>query len=111
MATAVQVFTLSMSSGTSFSSAMDLDLTPRWATLIVPSMASGSDVRIWASDSLSGTYRRMAYMGATGPALYTIASSVTDCAVPFPAYARFVKVQLSTATSNTAYTFKIVTGS
>ena len=111
MATAVQVFTLSMASATSLSSAMDLDLTPRWATLMVPTMASGSDVKIYASDSLTGTYRQMCYMGSTAPALYSIASTVTNCAVPFPAYARFIKIQLSSQTSDTPYTFKIVTGS
>lgn len=108
----VSVFTTSMASAATYTSAVDLQKAWNKLTLMIPTMASGSDVYVSASESLSGTYRRVFHSPNTNSATVAavfVTSGVTNCFVPLPNInMQFLKVELSSATTDTPYTFKII---
>lgn len=112
MSLEVSVFTASMASAASVTSAFDLQKAYNKLSVIIPSMASGSDVYILASEELAGTYRRVFHAPTTVSATVGaqfVTSGVTNCIVPFHnVHARYLKVQLSSQTVDTPYTFKII---
>lgn len=105
-----RAYSATVASGLTFSSAIDLGEAPQWLTLMVPTMASGADIRVFYSDVIDGTYLRGGVMNnTTGNALlYNIPSGITQAALNIPVYGRFIQVQLSTATTDTAYIFKVI---
>lgn len=106
----VKPFYTAVTSGLSLSSALDVGTTYRHMSLGIPSMASGSDIQIQVSDAIDGTYRTL-FHGPTvtsGTVSMVIASGVSNCVVPIPAlHHRYLKVRLTSATSDTAYTFTV----
>lgn len=108
----VCAFTGSMASGVSITGEIDLQKSWNKLSLVVPSMASGSDVYLLASEESGGTYRRVFHQptntSATVSAFF-VTSGVTNCVVPLSnVNVRYLKVQVSTATTDTPYTFKVI---
>lgn len=106
---ALSVFTKSMASAATFSGEIDLGVTYANYAIEIPSMASGSEVFINGAETTGGTYRRI-YFKATSatPVAIQIPSSVSNCIVNLnAALPRYVKVEVQSATADTAYTFRI----
>lgn len=108
----VSVFTVSMASAVSVTGAADLQQAWNKLSVVIPSMASGSDVYIMGSDTLAGTYKRIFHAPTTQSATVGaqfVTSGVTNCIVPLQnVHVRYLKVQLNTATTDTPYTFQII---
>jgi hypothetical protein len=100
----------SMASAVSVTAAFDLKKP--WATvgIGIPSMASGSDVYLLGSDD-NTTFRRVFHaptLASATPAAVTVTSGVTNCILQVGRLpVRYIKLQLSTATTDTPYTFTI----
>jgi hypothetical protein len=109
----VQVFSITtMASGATLSSAVDLQKAYNKISLVVPSMASGTDIYLHGSTELAGTYRRINHspnsVSATAGALF-ISSSISNCIVPLNnLHVQYVKVELSTAMTATTAAFKLI---
>lgn len=105
----VQGFAIGVDSGVTLSSALDLTRSFRLASIVVPTMTSGTDLYIQGSDSIGGTYRRI-YMISTAsvPAAASIPSTVTQAVVNMPIGCQFVKIELSTAMTATSAQFKVL---
>ncbi len=105
----VQAFSVGIASLVTLSSALDLSKSYRLASIVIPTMTSGTDVYIQGSDTLAGTYRRIYQMGATSVATAVfVASTVTKCVVGLPIGCQFVKIELSTAMTATSAQFQIL---
>lgn len=105
-------FSVTLSSGVTLSDQIDLGRGWDNVSLEVPTMTSGTDIYIQAASEDSGTFRRC-HHGLTNsldnPGAINIDSSVTQCFVPLDAVRlRYLKVELSTAMTATAATFKVV---
>lgn len=102
----VTYFTTTIASASTFSSAVDLQKSWADISLVIPSMASGTGMGIYASETLSGTYRVVKTVSASD---VTIASTVTNCVLPVAnIHAQYLKISLGTATTDTPYTFSII---
>lgn len=105
-------FTASMASGASATSEIDLGHSWHQVWVSIPSMASGSDVYFLGTTQSGGTYKRMYHAPTIGVATSTpiyVTSGVTNCIVAMPnLHMRYIKVQLSTATTDTPYTFQVI---
>jgi hypothetical protein len=98
------VFTASMASGGTFSSSADLQHGWGRIGVIIPSMASGSDVYFQGSEIFHRPNTVSATVGA-----YHVTSGVTNCIIDLGTYSgRYVRVEMSTATTDTPYTFKFL---
>lgn len=107
-------FTINVASNVTASSALDLGGAYNRVMLGIPTMTSGTDVCIQASDSESGTFRRIYHepkVDSTTPTLVQIASSVTNCFVPLNISAQFVKVEFTTACTASSHNFKFLCSS
>lgn len=105
-------FSTTIDSGVTLSDAIDLGRGWENLTVEIPTMTSGTDIFFQGSSELNGTYRRC-HHGLTNsldnPAAINIDSSVTQCFVPLDAiHLRYLKVELGTAMTATAATFKVV---
>ncbi len=107
---AVRAYAATIASGVSLSSGFDLGAAPTRVTLMVPTMASGSDISILYSDVLAGPYyKACTFNSTTGAAVaYNIASSITLVACDVPVCGQFIQLKLTTATTDNSYTFKIL---
>lgn len=108
---AVKPFTITMPTGTTLTSALDLSGSFGKLLLGIPTMTSGTDIFIQASDSASGTFRRIYYPGyvdTATPAVLQLNSSITNCYLPVDANAQFLKIEFTTAASDSSHTFKIL---
>lgn len=105
-------FTASMASGSSVSSNIDLGLSWHQVWVEIPTMASGSDIYFQASSDNS-TYRRMYHnptIGNSSPGALYVTSGITNCLLNLgEMHARYMRIQLSSATTDTPYTFRFVT--
>lgn len=105
-------FATTIDSGVTLSDAIDLGRGWENISVEIPTMTSGTDIFFKAASELTGTYRRC-HHGLTSsldtPAAINIDSSITQCFVPLDAIkVRYLKVELGTAMTATAATFKIV---
>lgn len=102
----------SIVSGESFTSAIDIGFPAAKVLLGIPATTSGTAMRVQIGDSLSGTYRQLFHepTGATiTPAIVSFPSSVSNCVVPLPTLgARFLKVELVSATCVNSYAFTVI---
>ena len=106
-----KTYTVTMTTGSTLTSALDLGGSYGKLLLGIPTMTSGCNHYVHVGDSESGTFRRLYYPGYvdTGdPAVVDIDSSVTNCYVPIEAHAQYVKLEVSTAASDTSHTYKII---
>jgi len=80
-------------------------------SLVIPSMASGTDMQIRMSETLGGTYRILYHprTSASSPTSFIIAQAISNCVLPIPYYlGQYIEVALTTATSDTAYDFSLI---
>lgn len=113
----VVAFTVSMASAVSLSSLVDLGKAWGSIMLEVPTMTSGSDVKlhlsadtIQTSTSAPSTFRPLYFTPTTGtPTVFSVASSITQAFIPIPNFrGRYVKVNLTTQTTDTGYVFRFL---
>lgn len=102
---------VSMASAVSITSGFDLGKPWTRLAVQIPSMASGSDVYVLGSTDGGTTYKRVFHaptLASATPTAVFVTSGVTNCIVQLPPLAiRHIQFQLSTATTDTPYTFKI----
>lgn len=107
----VKPFTVSIASGVTFSSAIDVGTAYRYMSLEIPSMASTTNVQILVSDTLAGTYRTLWHAPTTTSGSVSMIIAASNAVVPLPAlHHRYMKVALGTASADSAYTFKVYGG-
>jgi len=104
-------YDVTIASFSSLSSAIDLGRTWQSVYLLIPSMTSQSQIFIQASDSATGTFRRV-YMdpvnsstAANNP--WSVVSSITNAMVPAPVGLRYLKVE-TTATISFTAAFRVI---
>lgn len=104
-------YSITMNSASTLTSAVDLGGGFNGYLLGIPTMTSGTDVRLRCSPSLGGTYRAL-YLeplaGSATPVVFNVASTVTNCYVPIKTSARFLKVEFTTATTASSHVFEII---
>lgn len=111
---AVKPFAILIASGVTLSSATDLGGSYKDVAIAIPTMPSGTDVFLRGSDEIDGTFRRLYHpskVDSTTPTLIQIDSSITNCIVPVPFHVRHVKVELTTAMTDSVNTFKLICSS
>lgn len=113
MTQAWSAFTLTMTSGATLTSAIDLQGGWINAYLVIPTMTSNTQIAIQTSDKETGTFRRVKHPTINSSTVatndYIIASSATNCVVAIPGGLRYVKVE-TTATVDAGATFQILCG-
>lgn len=80
--------------------------------LMIPSMASGGDVRINMSPDNS-TFKALYHaptVATATPTVLNIASSISNCCVSLPALGQYFQVAVTTAATATAYQFTVICG-
>lgn len=105
-----KAFGLTIASGVSLSTYVDLAYGWNFVHVSVPTMASGSGMNFFGAEAAAGTYRQL-YIPPTvtsAGVAFSLASTVTNCLMRMPATPQFLKVQLPTATSDTSYTFYFI---
>lgn len=105
----VQAFSVSLASGLTTTSALDLSKSYQNISIAIPTMTSGTDIYFQGSDTIDGTFRRI-YNVATSstPAAVFLNSSITQAVVKLPLNVQYLKVELSTAMTATAVQFKVL---
>jgi hypothetical protein len=111
-----RVFDATVASFSTLSGEVDLGGAYDMVALIVPTMASNSQVHIQGTDTSGGTYRRIFHpvvnsTAAGAPIALTVVSSVTNAIVPIqvPAGLRYMKIETTAIVSFSAG-FKIIVG-
>lgn len=105
------VYTVSMASGSTLSSA--ITFTRAWDSMLleIPTMTSGTDVYLKGSTD-GTTYRRIYHeptIANAAPGAVYVTSAVTNCIVELTqGYYPYLKVELSTAMTATPATFKVI---
>lgn len=107
----LKAFNITMASGSTLTSAVDLGGSYGNIMVEIPSLASGTDVRFQVSDASDGTFRQL-YFGpeaaSTDPVIVNIKSSITQCYFPLKMHAQHIKVEHTTAMTATSAQFKIL---
>lgn len=110
---AKSVFTATMVSGNTTTSAIDVARAWYSAYLEIPTMNSNTNIHIQGSADLTGTYRRIYHppinSSTSGLNLFVIISGVTNAIVPIPGGVRFMKIE-TTATVDNGCVFKLHCG-
>ena len=109
----VKAFSATINTASTYTSAIDLGGSYAKIGLSIPTMASGS-FYVQVSDEESGTFRRLYHKpvaGTTTPPVVLIDSSVTNCVVPLEIPAQYMKVEISTITSDSSGVFKVICSS
>ncbi len=105
------VYEATIASFATASSALDLGRSWDKVYLLIPAMTSQTALHIQASETSSGTFRRVYHTTVNSATVatnvYTIASAVTNAFVPIPAGHRFMKVE-ATAIISFSANFKII---
>ena len=103
------VFTVNLASNATSTSALDLGRAWQNVYLEIPTMTSGCDVYLKASDSATGTFRRVysKVNSATVANPWYILSSITQCLVDTPPGFQHLKVEITTAMTATSVNFKV----
>ncbi len=108
---AISVFTVSMATDATLTSAVDLGRAWKSVYLEIPSATSGTDVYPQVAVGSSSTFRRVYLPVNSGTAqanVLVVKSSVTNCMVQLPSGFQHVKLEQSTATTGTPSTYKII---
>lgn len=110
---AVQYFTVpTMASGATSSSAIDIGSEGYdRISLVIPTMTSGTDIYVQGSYDNS-TFLRLCHAVSSGvatAAAISIASGLSQIIVPLPnVNSRYLKVEHSTACSDSTYSYKVI---
>ena len=104
-------YSVTMNSGLTLTSALDLGGGYNGYLLGIPTMTSATDIRLRCSPTLDGTYRPL-YLepvaGTQTPVVFNANSTVTNCYVPIKTSARFIKVEFTTATTASSHVFELI---
>lgn len=107
-------FEITIASGATLSTSVDLGQGWNHISLEIPTMASGTDIYFQAANENdgSGVFRRFHHRITNSndiPVAMSVDSSITNCFVPleFVRY-RYLKIELSTAMTATSATFHLV---
>ena len=107
------VYIVTMASGGTLTSQIDLSRAWNTVYLVVASMNSNTQLHIQGSDSNGGTFRRLYHptlnSSTVGTNVFAIASAMSNGIVPIPNSVRFLKVE-STATVDDGCTYKMICG-
>lgn len=94
-------YVVTMTSGTSFTGAIDLSRTYESVYLEIQSMVSNSEIHIYAADSSDGTYRPvyhpMLNSSTVGGNKFAISSAITNALVAVPSGLRYMKIHATAA--------------
>ena len=107
----VRPYSVTMNSGLTLTSAVDLGGGYNGYMIGVPTMTSGTDIRVKCSQTEDGTYRPLYITpnaGSATPIVFNIPSSVTNCFVPVENTARYIKIEFTTATTASSHIFEII---
>lgn len=107
---AISVYTVGIASNTTLTSGVDLGRAWRNVYLEIPTMTSGTDVLLKASND-SSTFRSVysrTNSAAAQANIFTVKSNVTQAIVDIPAGLRYLAVELSTAMTATSAIFRII---
>lgn len=108
----VQAFAVSMASGGTLTSAVDLGKAYAKISVLIPSMTSGTDVYLQGSNASDGTFRRIYHAPSASTSVVGaqfVGSAVTNCIVPFNnVHVRHIKIEHSTAMTATIAAFQII---
>ena len=108
---AVKPFTATLTTGTTVTSAIDLAGSYGFIMVGIPTMTSGCDHYFQVGDTATGTFRRLYHpstVATAKPTVVVVDSSVSNCYVPVEVNAQFIKIEVSTAASDTSHTYKIL---
>ena len=107
-----KVFSVSIASGITLTSAIDLTQGFSEISLHVPTFASGTDLFIQAAIASGATYSRVTFPSINSATAttndYEIASGVGDRFVPIPTNYQHLKIELSTQQTDTTSTFNVI---
>lgn len=105
------VYTTTIASGATLSSAVPLGRSYKTAYLEIQSMISNSQIHIQGANAAGGTYRRVYFPLANSASPvgnpFAINSALSSAIVPLPNGIQFLKVE-TTATCDSGATFKII---
>lgn len=111
MARPISVFTVSMASGGTLTTYIDLGGSWENCYLQVPSMISNTQHHIQTATDYDQIYRRVKHPAinslTVGTNDFAITSSATNCVIPMPNGLRFIKIE-TTATVDSGETYKII---
>lgn len=107
-----KTYSVTMASGATLTSELNLSRGYESMYLMVPSMTSNTQLHIQTSDSLGGTYRRVKLpvinsSTVAAPVDFNIHSAATNCFVPLPFGLQYIKVE-TTATVDGGTVFKVI---
>lgn len=104
------IYTVSMVSGNSLSSAIDLGRVYASVYMQISSVPSNSEHRIYAAESMAGVFSVVCHPAINSSTVavnaYVIPSGITGAIVPIPGGFRYLKIFASAAMDNVA-TYKI----
>jgi hypothetical protein len=108
----VKAFSVTASSGVTYTSAIDLAGAYGKYLFVIPTMTSGSDLGLLVSDTEDGTFRRL-YAKAIVTPTFTVAamnfdSAITNCAIPIEVSAQFIKVEIKSAMTASTAQFQFI---
>jgi hypothetical protein len=108
---AVKAFTATLTTGSTSTSAIDLAGGYGKIMVGIPTMTSGCDHYFQVGDTATGTFRRLYHpstVATAKPTVVVVASSVTNCYVPLDVNGQFLKIEVTTAASDTSHTYKFI---
>ena len=107
----IRAFSFSVASGDTMSDAQDLGGAYQKVLLGIPTMSSGTDIRLWVAASEDGTYRKLYHRpeAVSGVVVaMNIDSSITQAFVPVELHSQFFKVEIGSYMTDTVTTFDVI---
>lgn len=111
----VSVFSVTMTTGTTLTSSVDLQKAWNRISVAVPTMPSGTDIYFQSAGQASAAaspYRRLYHptnSNSSAVGANFLGSSVTNCIVPVNnGHVRYLKVEFTTAMTAAAVAFEII---
>jgi hypothetical protein len=110
----VDIYSKTIASGVTMSSAFVLNKSYNKISLVIPSMASGTNIMFRVAPTESGDYKKLFHQPTVTSAAvsFVIVSSISDCVVPIPnLHAQYIKIEHSSATTvagGNAYTYYLI---
>lgn len=106
----VKVFTKSLASATT---AVTFNVGGGYKAyqVVIPSMASGGDVRFMVSSDEGTTYRTLYHaptVATAAPTVVNIPSSVSNAVIGVPPLGQHFQVYLTSATTSSSYIFSVI---
>lgn len=106
----IKVFDVDVASSTTLSSAIDLRQGWEKVSLLIPSFSSASDIFVQGATTSNGTYVRVTNQPtAAGDVTdFRITSGLSSRIIPIPSEYQHLKIELSTAQTDTTSVFNVI---